>query len=700
MVVDHGIYHVMTRGNNGQMTFHEPHDYQRYVQLLITYARQHHLHVHHFALMPNHVHLILRVEVAEELSKAMLGLNLTYALYHHRRYQSRGHLWQGRFKSFLIDRESYLLECGRYVELNPVRAGMVAEPATYPWSSYRFYAEGSDHSLLSPNPLYETFGRSRKERQAWYRQFVHDGIKDGQPQSLQEFEERFGVSLPKARMGRPRKKSETSPLLLCLVLLWCALGAEPVFAQSSNSSYALMQETVSSGGGMIGGGNPMQAQTALGLPAAGAASNGTYTLISGIAPAQELASPPVTLLVTVTGTIDDPAASVSVNGIAAINNAGTFSAQGVVLLLGPTTLTATATDSVGNSASRLITVYLDLPDAKKTPRFSIMARGTINDPASTVSVNGIQASIADAEFSVLVPLTSGLNTLAATASDPAGNSTTKSVRVFVPLPTRPPAKPTIGTVGDPLPEVTTVSSITIGGTKTAGTSIWINGVQVVGLSDATTWSTAITLLEGDNVLRIIAKDVTGVASAETVVTIIVDNEPPVVTFQPPAKTNLSPALLGGTVDDSRTTVSINGIAAQRDGLNFQASVPLTLGVNVLHIVAVSPRSLRTEFDRTITRGSVPALQSLQPADRSKLYISAAVAIQMTAMDPNNDPMEYRVLLDSQPLTAWSPASTQSLTPSAAQAGPRKLQAEVRDAYGGSQTMEIDVLILRQPVLPP
>ncbi|PIQ83296.1 MAG: hypothetical protein COV75_08240 [Candidatus Omnitrophica bacterium CG11_big_fil_rev_8_21_14_0_20_63_9] len=179
-----------------------------------------------------------------------------------------------------------------------------------------------------------------------------------------------------------------------------------------------------------------------------------------------------------------------------------------------------------------------------------------------------------------------------------------------------------------------------------------------------------------------------------------DNQAPAVTFQPPAKTNLSPALLSGTVDDSRTTITINGIVAQRDGLNFQAPIPLTMGANMLHVVAVSPRNLRTEFDRTVTRGSVPTLQSMQPANRSKLYIATAAGIQMSASDQNGDSMEYRVLLDSQPVTSWSANSTQSWTPGTAHGGAHKLQAEVRDGYGGSNILEIDVLILRQPVLPP
>jgi len=197
LIVDGGTYHVLTRGNNGQTVFHEDADRQRYLQLLSTYARAHGLKVYHFALMPNHVHLVLETPFGEVLSKAMLGLNLTYALFYQRRYGYHGHLWQGRFKSLLIDRDSYLLECGRYVELNPVRAGLVRHPGDYAWTSYRVYAEGSDNPLIALHPLYETLGVTARERQRAYDRFIEDGMQ-------RRLEERFGFRALKRR-GRPRK---------------------------------------------------------------------------------------------------------------------------------------------------------------------------------------------------------------------------------------------------------------------------------------------------------------------------------------------------------------------------------------------------------------------------------------------------------------------------------------------------------------
>ncbi|MDP3703704.1 MAG: transposase [Candidatus Omnitrophota bacterium] len=220
IVIDGGTYHVLTRGNNGQPVFHGDPDFQRYLQVLSTYAREHQLKVYHFVLMPNQVHLVFEVARGESLSKAMLGLNLTYALYYRKRHRYSGHLWQGRFKSLLIDPERHLLACGRYVELNPVRTGLVTDPTAYPWSSYRAYAEGVDTPLLAPHPRYEALGASGGERQRAYRQWIQEGLTPRQPPvptghrhllmrgtayPVTRLEELLGFPPLTRRQGRPRK---------------------------------------------------------------------------------------------------------------------------------------------------------------------------------------------------------------------------------------------------------------------------------------------------------------------------------------------------------------------------------------------------------------------------------------------------------------------------------------------------------------
>ena len=208
-IVPGGTYHVLTRGNNGQAVFHHDADCQRYLKLLLTYTREHRLKVYHFALMPNHVHLVLEVADSPALSKAMHGLNLSYSLYYRKRYKYLGHLWQGRFKNLFIDRESYLLECGRYVELNPVRANLARDPREYAWSSYRTYAEGLENPLIVANPLYEQLGASTERRQQAYRQFIRDGMAQDQARRAQEAR----IHQPLIRLVAPTRKVWRIPCL-------------------------------------------------------------------------------------------------------------------------------------------------------------------------------------------------------------------------------------------------------------------------------------------------------------------------------------------------------------------------------------------------------------------------------------------------------------------------------------------------------
>ncbi|OGX37532.1 MAG: hypothetical protein A3C53_04965 [Omnitrophica WOR_2 bacterium RIFCSPHIGHO2_02_FULL_68_15] len=495
-------------------------------------------------------------------------------------------------------------------------------------------------------------------------------------------------------------------VLLFALAAALTLGPTRVFSQMSNRLYVLTQETVASSGGTIGGGNPMRAQTALGLPAAGRASNGVFTLIGGLG-VMPRASLPAGATITVTGTVDDPSATVTVyaiggsasggNGVAATVSGGTFTANNVVLSFGPNTITAVATDGLGNSATYSIHVILDLPAERKTERFSIIVTGTINEASATVSVNRVDADIDNGQFSASVPLTSGLNTLTALATDAGRNTASASIRVFVPPPTTVPARPTVGTAGDPIPAVTTAGSLTIGGTKTAGTSIWINGVQAGALNNELTWTKLVSLVEGDNEFVIVAKDAAGTPSAAVRVVVVVDNAPPVVTFSPPARTNLNPVTLTGEVDDHLTTVTINDIPATRAGRSFQVSVPLNPGLTPIVLVARSPNGYTTTKSGGITLGAIPIITSTDPADRAKVFAGQALTIRTTATDQEADPLQYRVLLDGALLVDWSGSNTAPWTPPTGQFGPRVLTVAVRDGFGGERTQDVRVFVIRKPV---
>jgi hypothetical protein len=185
-----------------------------------------------------------------------------------------------------------------------------------------------------------------------------------------------------------------------------------------------------------------------------------------------------------------------------------------------------------------------------------------------------------------------------------------------------------------------------------------------------------------------------------VVNIIVDNLAPVVTFQPPPKTNANPVTLTGSVDDSLTTVKINGITANRTAKAFDVAVPLTLGANTLTLIATSPRGLVTQRTAAITLGTLPTITSTSPANGTKLYAGMARMLQLTATDAQNDPIEYQVLVDGVALGPWSATATTSWTPNLGQLGVHTLTFSARDADGGSRTKDIEVYVVRPPIQHP
>ena len=188
-----GIFHITCRGNNRMSIFHCDDDYFTFLKLLRYYKAKYSVLLFHYVLMNNHVHLIISTTIPHTLTKFMHGLNLTYAQYYRKKYKGIGHFWQDRFKSILIETDRYLLACGRYIELNPVRAKIVTKPEDYLWSSYRFYAFGEPSDIVDINPLYASLGNSEKERQEKYRElFISEPVLHTQGNH------------PRKR-GRPRK---------------------------------------------------------------------------------------------------------------------------------------------------------------------------------------------------------------------------------------------------------------------------------------------------------------------------------------------------------------------------------------------------------------------------------------------------------------------------------------------------------------
>jgi putative transposase len=167
--------HVVQRGNNRQASFYAEQDYTVYLDKLKGYGKKYNVAVHAYVLMTNHVHLLVSPETEKGVSQLMQSLGRYYVGYINKTYQRSGTLWEGRYKSTLVDSDNYFLLVSRYIELNPVRAGMVNHPAQYPWSSYRGNALETNIELLSAHHCYQALGSNDLERKNAYRAlFEHD----------------------------------------------------------------------------------------------------------------------------------------------------------------------------------------------------------------------------------------------------------------------------------------------------------------------------------------------------------------------------------------------------------------------------------------------------------------------------------------------------------------------------------------------
>jgi len=161
--------HVIQRGNNRSAIFFSRADYPLYREWLAEAASKYGCAVHAYVLMTNHMHLLVTPQAPESLPRMMQSLGRRYVRYVNGAYRRTGTLWEGRYRAAPIDSEAYFISCCRYIELNPVRACMVAHPRDYPWSSYAAHAEGIADALAQDHPIFKRLGRSASERQKEYR---------------------------------------------------------------------------------------------------------------------------------------------------------------------------------------------------------------------------------------------------------------------------------------------------------------------------------------------------------------------------------------------------------------------------------------------------------------------------------------------------------------------------------------------------
>lgn len=212
--------HIIQRGNNRQRIFVDNSDRRAYVFWLRKYAEKFNVSIHAWVLMTNHVHLLCTPNSPKGLSLMMQSLGRQYVHYFNRRHERSGTLWEGRFRSSLVQSEIYLLQMYRYIEMNPVRAGMVNEPQDYHWSSYQINALGKLSRLLTPHPLYVSLGITGEQRQRQYRylfqenisgkqlheirQSANKGLVLGTDEFVTQVERLTGHTLHEGKRGRPR----------------------------------------------------------------------------------------------------------------------------------------------------------------------------------------------------------------------------------------------------------------------------------------------------------------------------------------------------------------------------------------------------------------------------------------------------------------------------------------------------------------
>ena len=171
--------HVIQRGNNRQACFVAEEDYRAYSGWLKEYAKKYRVEIHAWVMMTNHVHLLCTPRQEGGISQMMQSLGRRYVQYFNFEYRRSGTLWEGRFKSCLVQYERYLLEVYRYIELNPVRAEMVKDPGEYRWSSYQINGQDNTSDLCTPHQEYLSLGEDASERQRNYREFFNHHV-DGE----------------------------------------------------------------------------------------------------------------------------------------------------------------------------------------------------------------------------------------------------------------------------------------------------------------------------------------------------------------------------------------------------------------------------------------------------------------------------------------------------------------------------------------
>ena len=193
--------HIIQRGVNRQLCFASDDDMAAYSNWLMEGASKFDVSIHAWVYMSNHVHLLMTPNQEQAISKCMQYLGRYYVRYFNYRFKRTGTLFEDRFKSHLVQSRSYFLACSRYIELNPVRAGMVNDPGNYVWSSYSAQALGREVRMWSPHEEYESLGETRAARQVAYRQLFEEELSSELMEEIKEAQQ-TGFLLGAEQFGR------------------------------------------------------------------------------------------------------------------------------------------------------------------------------------------------------------------------------------------------------------------------------------------------------------------------------------------------------------------------------------------------------------------------------------------------------------------------------------------------------------------
>lgn len=221
LVVPNQPHHVIQSGADKQRIFRDPDDYTRFLGWLREAAKQFRVAIHAYVLMPTHLHLLLSPSDDGGLGRMMQWVGRHYVPYFNAKYHRTGTLWQGRYKATVIESEQYFLLCSRYIELNPVRVGLVASAADYSWSSLAHHLGSRSDPLITDHPVFWALGNTPFDREAAYRALLEQGVNEQEIAALTEAtlkgwplgSEKFKALLAKqtnrrttpAKRGRPAK---------------------------------------------------------------------------------------------------------------------------------------------------------------------------------------------------------------------------------------------------------------------------------------------------------------------------------------------------------------------------------------------------------------------------------------------------------------------------------------------------------------